>query len=176
MRVLVDGEVSVHYHQLYVESDQDRFTPGLEEAFAGQAAGLCGGAQAGALWLTIGLHTGDVGFTVELHQDRPPVDEAWEEIVEVGFTPSSPRTQLLQWAGEARWDLDLAEVDYRVRYCAIGMDRARIADNRPAGVPQLDRYLLQFWPSPLEPARVLKQTSETAAYWHEHARQRAACR
>ena len=96
MRILVDGEVSVYYHQLYVESDRDRLAPGLEETFAGQAAGLCGGAQAGALWLTTGLHSGKVGFTVELHQDRPPVDEAWEEIVE-----RSP-------AGQGRWGVAAA--------------------------------------------------------------------
>jgi hypothetical protein len=82
MRVLVSGEVFVHYGQLYLESDEEEFGPGLKESFVGQAAGLCGGALAGALWLTTGLHTGDVGFTVELHEARPPVEDLWEEAVE----------------------------------------------------------------------------------------------
>ncbi|MCX4744073.1 hypothetical protein OG455_00850 [Kitasatospora sp. NBC_01287] len=171
MRVLVGGEVHVHYSQLYVESDAEKFTPLLEEAFAGQAAGLCGGAQAGALFLSTGLHTGNVGFTVELHELRPPVDDGWEEVVEVPFTPASERTVLMQWAGEACWELDLVETDYRARYCARGMDRARAADTRGEGEPQLDQYLLQLWPSPPAPARVLKQTSEIAAYWHNYARE-----
>ena len=174
-RVPVDREVHVHYHQLYVESDPDEFTgPDLGEAFAGQAVGLCGGARSGALYLMTGLHTGNVGFAVELHEDAQSVDDAWEEIVEVSFTPSSSRTALVQWAGEARWELDLEETDYRVRYCADGMDQGKLADCRPHGEPQLDRYLLQFWPSPPQPARVLKQTSEIAAYWHQFARERAA--
>ncbi|MGP3977140.1 hypothetical protein ACTWQF_24625 [Streptomyces sp. 8N114] len=33
----------------------------------------------------------------------------------------------------------------------------------------LDEYLLQFWPTPPEPDRVVKQTSDSAAYWHRFA-------
>ncbi|WP_371649995.1 hypothetical protein [Streptomyces mirabilis] len=32
-----------------------------------------------------------------------------------------------------------------------------------------DRYLLQFWPAPPEPARLLKQTGRAAASWHDFA-------
>ncbi|RLV04650.1 hypothetical protein CTZ27_10955 [Streptomyces griseocarneus] len=107
MRRPVDGEVAVDYGQIYVVSGDPAWSDlGLAEAFAGQTAGLCGAAIPGTLWLTTGLHTGDVGFTVEVH------DEA----------------------------------------------------------PSLDRYLLQFWPAPPEPDRVLKQTASTAAYWHGFAR------
>lgn len=30
----------------------------------------------------------------------------------------------------------------------------------------VDDYLLTFWPAPESPDAVLKQTSQTAAYWH----------
>ncbi|MFD5480952.1 hypothetical protein [Streptomyces hawaiiensis] len=170
MRRPVEGEVHVHYGQIYVESDPDSFGPGLAEAFAGQSAGLCGAATPGALWLSTGLHTGDVGFTVEVHEQAPPLDPVWEDVVEVSFRPASGDCALVQWAGEASWDLGLEETDYRVRYCAQGMDRAGEKDTRLDDEPQLDRYLLQFWPAPPEPDRVLRQTSRSAAYWHGYAR------
>ncbi|WP_461086063.1 hypothetical protein [Streptomyces deserti] len=166
----VEGEVHVHYGQLYVESDPDGYGPDLAEAFAGQSAGLCGAAISGALWLSTGLHTGNVGFTVEVHDQAPPLDAVWEDVVEVSFRPASDSSVLMQWAGEASWELDLEQTDYRVRYCAKGMDEAQQRDTRLDDEPQLDCYLLQFWPAPPGPDRVLRQTSKAAAYWHDHAR------
>ncbi|MFF3691276.1 hypothetical protein [Streptomyces sp. NPDC002187] len=166
----VEDDVHVHYGQIYVESDPDSFGPDLAEAFAGQSAGLCGAAIPGALWLSTGLHTGSVGFTVELHDQAPPLDAVWEEVVEVSFRPVSGSSALVQWAGEVSWELDLEETDHRVRYSAKGMDEARRQDTRLDNEPQLDCYLLQFWPARPAPDRVLKQTSASAAYWHDYAR------
>ncbi|NUR68252.1 MAG: hypothetical protein HOQ47_21075 [Streptomyces sp.] len=171
MRRPVEGEVFVHYGQIYVESDPDTVGPDLDEAFAGQSGGLCGAATPGSLWLTTGLHTGDVGFTVEVHEEPPPLDPQWEDVVEVSFRPASAESQLVQWAGEDMWELDLEEIDYRVRYCAKGMDEAHRKDTRLDSEPQLDRYLLQFWPAPPETDRILKETSKIAAYWHAFARE-----
>jgi hypothetical protein len=170
----VEGEVHVHYGQIYVESDPDGFGPDLAQAFAGQSAGLCGAATPGALWLTTGLHTGNVGFTVEVHDQAPPLDPVWEDVVEVSFRPVSAGSALVQWAGEASCKLGLEETDYRVRYCARGMDEAHRRDTRLHDEPRLDCYLLQFWPAPPAPDRVLKQTSATAAYWHDYARRQPA--
>lgn len=166
----VDGEVHVHYGQIYVESDPRGFIPDLAETFAGQSAGLCGAAVPGALWLTTGLHTGNVGFTVEVHDEAPPLAPAWEDVVEVSFRPASARSLLVQWASETFWELGLEEIDYRVRYCAKGMDQGRQRDTGPDEEPQADRYLLQFWPAPPGPDRVIRQTTRTAAYWHDYAR------
>ncbi|MET8947212.1 hypothetical protein ABZX30_27555 [Streptomyces sp. NPDC004542] len=170
MRRPVTGEVQVHYGQIYVESDPAGTKPGLSEAFAGQSGGLCGAAVPGALWLSTGLHTGRVGFVVEVHDVPPAVDPDWEEVVEVSFRPLTERTSLVQWAGEAAWDLDLTRTDHRVRYCARGMDRGRERDTRVHGEPQADSYLLQFWPAPPRPDRVIRRTSQIAAYWHRYAR------
>ncbi|MFC5749572.1 hypothetical protein [Actinomadura rugatobispora] len=170
MQLLFSGEVHVHYSQVYVHSSQS-FGSSLRDCFAGQVNGLCGAAEPGMLFLTTGLHTGNVGFAVESHDEPPLIDDgAWEEIVEVSFTPETDDVVLMQWAGEARWDLELDRVDYRVRCCASGMRAARDADTRLEDEPLIDRYLLQFWPAPPEPDRVLKQTTEIAAYWHEFAR------
>ncbi|MFQ6397983.1 hypothetical protein ACLMAJ_31645 [Nocardia sp. KC 131] len=168
----LDGEVGVSYGQIYVESDpRDNGRP-MHEAFAGQSVGLCGAAVPGALFLRTGLHTGDVGFTVEVRGQAPPLDPAWEDVVEVSFYPLSDQSFLAQWAGEDSWELDLKEgLDYRVRYCAQGMDQAREKDVRLDDEPLQDRYLLQFWPAPPEPDRIVRQTSQVAAYAHDYARQ-----
>ncbi|MEU6827576.1 hypothetical protein ABZ894_02890 [Nocardia beijingensis] len=167
----LEREVGVAYGQIYVESAPGGINSRMDEAFAGQNSGLCGAAVPGALFLRTGLHTGDVGFTVEVHGQAPPLDPAWEDVVEVSFYPVSDQSFLVQWAGEAYWELDLEEgIDYRVRYCAQGMDHAREHDVRLDDEPLLDRYLLQFWPAPPEPDRVVRQTSQAAAYCHDYAR------
>ncbi|HEX3781665.1 MAG TPA: hypothetical protein VHX38_18540 [Pseudonocardiaceae bacterium] len=164
MRTLMSGAAWVSYSQIYVQSAP--VYPELSECFAGQRNGLCGAAVPGYLFLTTGLHTGEVGFTVELHEQAPPPDEAWEDVVEASFRPEGPAS-LVYWAGEGSWPLDLAQdVDYRVRYSAFGMDAAREQDTRLDDEPQLDRYLLQFWPSPPAPDAVVKQTSRYGVYWH----------
>jgi hypothetical protein len=168
MRTLFAGSVFVHYGQFYVESaGQHEYD--LPQMFAGQVNGLCGAAVPGSLFFITGLHTGDVGLTIELHDAPPAVDDVWEEVVEASFRPTTPRVALVQWAGEASWDLDLVDIDYRVRYCASGMREARERDTLLEDEAMLDRYLVQFWPSAPAPDRVIKQTSEIAAYWHGHA-------
>lgn len=166
-RTFVSGQVHVAYSQIYVESTED--SPDLRACFAGQSNGLCGAARPGMLFLITGLHTGSVGFTVELHDGPPPLDDAWEEVVEASFTPRSAKVALVEWAGQDAWDLNLEQTCYRVRYCAAGMDAAREADTRLEDEPELDRYLLQFWPAAPEPDRVVRRTGENAAYWHGYA-------
>jgi hypothetical protein len=168
VRTLMGQSAWVHYGQIYVESGDD--CPDLAECFGGQSNGLCGAAMPGILFLITGLHTGRVGFTVELYDDPPPVDEAWPEVVEASFRPLG-EVGLVGWGGEQYWPLDLTEASYRVRYSATGMDDGKELDTRMEEDPETDRYLLQFWPAPPEPDRVMKQTSEIAAYWHGFARE-----
>ncbi|MEU8897267.1 SMI1/KNR4 family protein [Nocardia sp. NPDC048505] len=170
----LDGEVHVSCGQIYVESDPSDNGRLMHEAFAGQNSGLCGAAVPGALFLHTGLHSGDVGFTVEVRGQAPALAPAWEDVVEVSFYPLSDQSLLVQWPGEDSWELELKEgLDYRVRYCAQGMDQAREKAVRLDDEPLQDRYLLQFWPAPPEPDRIVRQTSQTAAYWHENARRQS---
>lgn len=103
----VVGVVRVEYSQIYVESGPDAVGPGLPEAFAGQNSGLCGAAVPGALWLHTGLHTGSVGFCVEVHDRAPHLDPAWEDVVEargqdtrLDGQPHVDRYLLQFWPGE----------------------------------------------------------------------------
>ncbi|MEV6281500.1 hypothetical protein [Kribbella sp. NPDC051770] len=93
----------------------------------------------------------------------PPIDDTWEEIVEASYRPNG-EAALVGWGGEGYWPLALEEIDYRVRYCAWGMDAGHQASPPMDDDPLVDRYLLQFWPAPPEADAVLKQTSAQAAY------------
>src|SRR5262245_38211876 len=99
-------------------------------AFRGQTNGLCGVAVRGALWLITGLHSGRVGFTVDVLDAAPPIDDAWEEIVEVSFSvPGEDEAlehdgkeiiyrdvYLAEWAGGGSYRIPILPGTYRVRY------------------------------------------------------------
>ncbi|MEU3270314.1 hypothetical protein ABZ639_05675 [Saccharomonospora sp. NPDC006951] len=170
MRTLMHGDAWVHYGQIYVQSAR----PGapettMEDSFRGQRNGLCGAAVPGVLFLITGLHTGRVGFTVEHHDAAPAAPEGWQEVVEVAFRLDGDAIALAGWGGEGHWPLDLPRGDYRVRYCGSGMDEARRADTRMEGDPEIDRYLVQFWPAPASADAVVRCTSAIARYWHGYA-------
>jgi hypothetical protein len=172
MRILFDGDVHVDYGQVYVCGDDGRTREGpfLEHAFAGQRAGLCGGAVPGLLFLLTGTHTGSVPFRVELHETEPPLDaDVWEDVVEVSFRPASDEVALVEWGGDG-YPLDLSGASYRARYHCRGLDTEHDAAH-DAGEPAREAYLLRFWPSPPAADRVVEETSRTAAYWHAFARE-----
>ncbi len=166
MRTVLSEPVFMHYWQFYVDSGDE--IADLKDACAGQRNGLCGAAVPGHLYLTTGLHTGEVGLTVEVHEQAPPVADGWQEVVEVSFQPAG-EASVAGWGGQWSYPLDLTEPSYRVRYCAFGMEEGRAQDTRVDFDPDAEWYLLQFWPAPPQPDAVIRQTSETAMMAHGHA-------
>lgn len=171
MIVALNSEVDIAYSQLYVESTGS--IPSTPESFAGQVNGLCGAAVPGELFLITGISSGFVPFVVEIHEHRPDIGEEWQDIVEVSFRPASTDVSLLEWAGWFWYRLPLDIADYRVRYCAYGMDDAKMEMIRLDGEPEIDRYLLQFWSAPPTPDTVVRQGSRYAEYLHRFAREQA---
>ena len=106
MRILFEGDAHVDYAQIYVHSGWEGFEDPFIRSFRGQVNGLCGGAEPGHLYMITGLHYGHVGFTVALHDEAPSIDDIWEEVVEVSFTPTSEIVALTEWGGES-WPLAL---------------------------------------------------------------------
>ncbi|HZX04105.1 hypothetical protein [Kribbella sp.] len=169
MRTVMSGPARVAYSQIYVESGAD--WADLGECFAGQQNGLCGAAVPGTLFLITGLHTGEVQFTVEVHDTMPTVEYDAEDVVEAPYRPIET-AQLVSWGGSGSWALDLDPgADYRVRYSAWGMDAGHQAGPPMDGESSPDRYLLQFWPARSAPERIVKQTSRQAAYKHKAVRE-----
>lgn len=166
VKVLLDDVIHLSYATIQVGADDD---PGDPEApWRGQVNGLCGAGAGGWLELTTGLHTGQVRFTVELHTTEPPLGDDWEEAVEVPF-----RNQVEDmWLGGLMSDgypITLPPGEYRVRYCARGMEEGRQQDTTTGdSVVDAEAYCLQFWQAPAEPDRIVRQTTGIAAYWHEN--------
>lgn len=162
---LYSGPVPVAYMQFYLSSPADYTddTPAL-------AAGLDPGnglvdTSVAPIKFTTGLHTGTVAVTVETAGDRPDVATSWEEIVETPLAVDAPLTLTGWGTSEPDIELPLSPGTYRLRYSASNMTAAREADTGA----MIDSYLITIWPSPLAPGEVLKQTSDIAAYWHDHA-------
>ncbi|QYN41133.1 hypothetical protein K1T35_48210 (plasmid) [Pseudonocardia sp. DSM 110487] len=169
MAVVFEGEVPACYWTFYLFSSDDEAGLDPELAFAGQRNGLCGAGASGALTLRSGVHSGRVGLTVEQLPEPPPADPRWDDIVEVPFQPDGTTAEIIDWDGVVHARFTLEPVPYRVRYCAAGLDAGFAADTRLDGDPELDRIALQFWPAPPRPDEIIKQTSETAGYWHAEA-------
>ena len=167
---LAAGRLSVHYGQAYVLCG-DCEVPDLEDAFRGQTNGLCGAAAPGALFLLVGLHTGTVGFVVQVLDAVPEAGQSWEDVVEVSFlVPDSP-VALYEWGETAGYSLPLSPGSYRARYCARGMDAGHRQDTVLQDEDVVDEHLLQVWPAVPGGDQVIRETSEIARYWHNFARE-----
>jgi hypothetical protein len=166
MRVLFRGTVTIFGEPVYIESDEDECGTDRGAAFAGQEVGLCGAMMEGVVYVDAG--GGDeVALTLTLYAEEPEVGEChreWEEIVEVSFRPDSPDSRLLAYDGEFVCGFGLPEADYRVRYCARGLDLPY--EDEAAGA----ELLLELWPCAPRPAALVRQTSGYAARSHEYAR------
>ena len=161
-------KVKVSFHQCSLETEAGiGLESGSPEAcYAGQTNGLCGAAIPGWLIFTTGLHSGRIGFTVDVLDAEPPLDENWEEIVEVSFVQEDIEASLVHFYGPAAGTLPLAPGTYRARYCAKNMDQANEADTH-RGDPPINFYSLIFWPATVASDAILKQTAESARYWHQ---------
>jgi len=166
--VLFDDLMPVHYGFVnLVQGEVDDTGIGRERV--GQTNGLCGARVPGQLAMVTGLHTGEVPFRVEWSPDPPPVDDVWEDIVEVPYVVAA--TDLSLQSFESSFDLTVPETGpHRARYSVAGMDAGRDLDTTDEGESAPDQYLLQLWPAAEAPDSVVRQTSDIAAYWHRVAR------
>ncbi|MCH8622338.1 hypothetical protein [Undibacterium sp. TS12] len=166
MSIIFHGPLKVHFGQFYVLPTGSCGVE-LDDAFRGQANGLCGAAVPGSLFLITGLHTGEVEFTLEVLDAEPPIDDRWEEIVEVSLDVAELPVLLESWGGDVICETPVGKGCYRVRYCALAMDEGHESLGEDGIV---DFYRLSVWPSPKTGDVVVKQTSQSARYWHETVR------
>jgi hypothetical protein len=169
MTRIFDGCLYVHYGQAYVLSNAQEPAE-LSACFQGQTNGLCGAAISDILFLITGLHTGRVRLSVDVLDAPPPLDQTWEEVVEVPFVINGEGVSLYDWNGECVCEIPLSTGIYRVRYCVRDMDRGKDVDTILEEEEPVDFYHLAFWSADLLPDVIVKQTSEIAVYWHEYAK------
>lgn len=168
MTTLFSGLINVQYGQFYLEA-RTRFDGDMARCFKGQTNGLLGAHVSGFLFAITGLHTGLVGVTVLLEDAEPSVDDSWDEIVEVSLRVSGREAVMVEWASDNPIPLAVMAGPYRVRYSARNMGEAAEADTNEGPEP-IDTYRIALWPAALAPDLVIKQSSETASYWHDWAR------
>lgn len=113
-----------------------------------------------------GNHTGTIEIDVELYSSQPPLDESFEEIVEIFFQRGMDFVSLCEWACEETHKFELPAGDYRVRYCIDGMDKEHVDDENWDDPIPGQRHLIQFWTAVQAKDSIIRQTSESAAYWH----------
>jgi hypothetical protein len=99
MKRLFSGTVQVHYSAMYFQGAASGMPEG-GQYFEGQVNGLCGAGGRSYLLLMTGLHTGGVKVTIDFWDGEPPLDDSWEEVVEVSFVVDDPEyTGILGWEG-----------------------------------------------------------------------------
>ncbi|AHH93795.1 hypothetical protein KALB_418 [Kutzneria albida DSM 43870] len=155
----------MHAGQIYLQDG----TPGLpdwDRCFTANPVGIIGVYGGDAILLT-GLHTGHVGFRVVVAEADPgPELAAYEDVVEIDFSPATATVALVEWAGEDAHplgELPAGPGNYRLRYHARGMDAGHELDTAEEhDEDPVDDYLLQVWPAPPSAPGILQVRSEQA--------------
>ena len=166
---LFAGKVNVHYWAMYFQGASTEMPEG-DVYFEGQINGLCGARMRTLLLLRTGLHTGCVHVTVDFWDKEPPLEDSWEEAVEVSFVVQDAEFTGILAGDLARFHpIDPRRGRYRVRYCGRNMDAGRRKDTLLSDTEEpIDEYSLSFWFARAgAPDRLIRQTSETAASWHQ---------
>lgn len=159
-------DIDVHYGFVHLR-EEDADWPELSRE--GRENGLLEHGPADALTMTTGLHTGAVHLRVEWHPVEPTFDDTWQDVVEASVEITTPHLMIASFEdGEPVSAPHLGW--HRARYVATEMDAGKAMDCPVDGESAPDSYLLQLWPAPPSGDRVVRVTSEVAAYWHAVAR------
>lgn len=131
----------------------------------GRADRLIDASVPGALWLHPPALYGKFRIRVLARPTRPRLPSWCQDVVEVSL---HSRGAGLTMGGfqELSHVMPLAAGSYRVRYCVAGQDAAARESTRkaPASGYRLysSRQLLQLWPAPPAPSKLVKVTSRFA--------------
>jgi hypothetical protein len=119
--------------------------------------------------INTGCKVGDVNVTVQAHTSPIAFDpDEWEGIDEVSIETTSGQIKI--WAPEEGTD-DFGNAavagpgHYRVRVCARGRDIYPDI----AAEETVEYYLIQIWPEPESPSKLVKLTDRRYAYVRDRA-------
>jgi hypothetical protein len=162
--VLLDQTIQTDYGQFTLEWGDDCWDGDADRFFMGQENGWVAAAIPDVVHVVMARRSGGSSVRIESFNEEPPLDPSWEDCVEVSFTvPEGVAVRWVTFAGEDGGKLHIAAGGYRLRVSARGRDKGHEGEFDPDVV---DYYLLQLWPSSIEPDAVLRVGSADAAYWN----------
>lgn len=160
--VVLDDVVRTSYGSFTLSDNGTMFDGDADRFFADQANGWVAAAVAGVVHVVLARWGGGSGIRIETLDAAPAPTDA-EDVVEVGVVATNGTMTWESWGAEEVGAFSLPAGSYRLRVSAWGRD-AGAADEFADGV--VDRYLLQFWPAPLESDVIVRSASENAGYWN----------
>lgn len=160
----VTGVLRAYYAQLELHPGEGGRVLDLDDL------GLVTGAFADSEYatLTTARQDGALEISIEVRVTAAPTEPAWDAAVEFSLV-TGDSLALTGWASEGRIPVDVPSgVEVRVRY--VVLDGQRAADQERERYEEEDeagpeRYLLQLWPAPATPARVIASTAPWSHYW-----------
>lgn len=162
--VLLHQTIHTDYGHFSLEWGDDVWDGDADRFFGNQQNGWVGAAVFDVVHIVLARRSGGSSVRIELSDEEPPLEESWEDCVEVSLQiPDGPTVRWSTWAGEESSSLDISPGSYRLRVGAHGRDAGH-AGEFESGV--IDFYLLQLWPSLPSPDAVVRVGSADAAYWH----------
>lgn len=173
MKNLYSDKLGIDYGQFYITvNSEEEVDMDPDGSFEGQNNGLCGSQVGDMIFFVVGIQSGSISIDVQLHQFEPELDRSFDEIVEVSFERGTFPMFLCEWGWESEHELDIPKGIHRLRYSILGMELEhseeaieKDEDIWESPVPG-QKHMIQIWPTSFEEDAIVKQTSETAAYWH----------
>lgn len=168
--VLLDRTVITDYGQFSLEWGENMWDGDVERFFAGQQNGWVAAAVPDVAHVVLARRSGGSSVRIELSTDEPPLDDSWEDIVEVSIViPEGAGVRWTTWGGMDGASIEIPGGSYRLRANARGRDAGRAGEFKPEVI---DFYLLQLWPAPSALDSIVRVGSDNAMHWIEEWGQR----
>jgi hypothetical protein len=166
MREVFSKNILCHCHWAYIANPD--FDLDVDGWWKGQVNGICGTASPGQISFTFGPHTDYVNLRIFIADDRPELEDFWEEVIESPFLITENTEISVTSSDGDPYDQPIffESGEYRVRLCAVNYGLSEDV-NCNSGEKLIEKYELIIWKSILYPDEIIKVTSDKARYWHE---------
>ena len=155
---VVGGELHADYSQIELHPGRGGHVFGMRDI------GLANGEFGDHAILTVTRQFGRIRLVVQVHDQEPATDPAWDAAVEFPLRTGQSMA-VTGWGGSGVIAVPVPHgVDVRVRYVVLdGQVASDQAAEESASGPE--RYLVQVWPAVQAPPRVVVSTSPWSQYW-----------
>ncbi len=157
---VVEGQVGADYSQFELWTGEGGHV--ATDIDVGLASSQISGPD--GVSLTTARQWGEITVRASFHEEEPLLDPTWDAVVDLSAHLGTGAAAT-GWGGEGELRLPAPHaIDVRVRYVVVtgqdGSDLWRAGDEHVT-----EHYLLQLWPAPPRPARVVVSSSPWSQYW-----------